>query len=78
MEYKVKDYTKKSVYSDLLEIASSNPDWGKLKNSTVFVTGAGGFIGFYLCASLLLRNDLYNDNIKVIALVRNEEKARKK
>ena len=48
MEYKVKDYTKKSVYSDLLEIASSNPDWGKLKNSTVFVTGAGGFIGFYL------------------------------
>ena len=62
----------------MLEIASSNPDWGKLKNSTVFVTGAGGFIGFYLCASLLLRNDLYNDNIKVIALVRNEEKARKK
>ncbi len=78
MEYKVKDYTKKSVYSDLLEIASSNPDWDKLKNSTIFVTGAGGFIGFYLCASLLLRNDLYNDNIKVIALVRNEEKARKK
>lgn len=78
MEYKVKDNTKQSVYSDLLEIASSNPGWEKLKNATVLVTGAGGFIGFYLCASLLLRNDLNNDNIKVIALVRNEEKAKKK
>lgn len=78
MEYKVKDYTKRSIYSDLLEIASSKPDWSRLKNSTVLVTGAGGFIGFYLCASLLLRNDLYNDNIKVLALVRNEERARAK
>lgn len=78
MEYSVKDYTKKQVYADLTEIAASSTSWDKLKNSTVLVTGAGGFIGFYLCASLLLRNDLYKDNIKVIALVRNEEKARSK
>ena len=78
MDYKVKDCVKKSVYADLLEIASSNADWEKLKNSTVLITGAAGFIGYYLVVSLLLRNDLHNDGITVLALVRNEEKAKEK
>lgn len=78
MDYKVEDCVKKSIYTDLLSIAKSVPDDGKLKNSTVLITGAGGFIGFYLCASLLLRNDLYSDGIKVIALVRNQKKAEQK
>ena len=73
---RVKECVKKSVYSDLLEIAGS--DLGMLENSTVLVTGAGGFIGFYLCASLLTHNDLNNSGIKVIALIRNEERARQK
>lgn len=78
MDYKLKDCLKKSVYNDLFEIASSNVDWAKLSNSTVLITGAGGFIGFYLVAALLLRNDLHDDNITVLALVRNKEKAKEK
>lgn len=78
MDYKVEECVKQSVYSDLYEIAVSGADFGKLKNAAVLITGAGGFIGYYLAASLLLRNDLYGDNITVLALVRNEQKARAK
>lgn len=78
MAYRVEDSVKKSIYVDLLAIAQSEPGWSSLRGSTVLVTGAGGFIGYYLCASLLLRNDLYDDNIRVIGLVRNEAKAREK
>ena len=78
MGFNVEECVKKSVYSDLYEIAECGADFEKLKNSTVLITGAGGFIGFYLAASLLLRNDLYHDNITVLALVRNESKARLK
>ncbi len=75
MDFNVKSCVKSGVYNDLYEIASSDVDFSKLKGSTVLVTGAYGFLGFYLTASLLLRNDLYSDNCKVIALVRNKEKA---
>ena len=78
MDYKVEECVKQSVYSDLYEIAVSGADFGRLKNAAVLITGAGGFIGYYLAASLLLRNDLYGDNITVLALVRNEQKARAK
>ena len=78
MEFKVQDCVKAGIYSDLLEIASSNVDFDKLKNASVLITGAGGFIGFYLTASLLLRNDLHGDGIRVTALVRNRERAEKK
>lgn len=78
MEYRVEDCVKKSVYTDLLAIAQTEPGRSRMRGSTVTVTGAAGFIGYYLCASLLLRNDLYGDGIRVIALVRNESKARDK
>ena len=77
MEYKVKDCVKQSVFSDLLEIADCD-SLKPLKNTSVLITGAGGFIGFYLAAALLLRNDLFDDCIKVTALVRNKERAEAK
>ena len=78
MAYNIENNVKKTVYSDICEVANSNVAWDKLKNKTVFITGAGGFIGYYFVLSLLARNDLYNDGIKVIALVRNEERAKQK
>lgn len=79
MDYKVKENVISSVYSDALEIAQAEfIDWNKLKNSSVLITGAKGFIGSYLVYALLLRNDLYSDNISVIALVRNRESAEAK
>ena len=78
MASKVKDCVSAGVYADLKEINSFDFPFEKLKNSTVLITGAGGFIGFHLTAALLLRNDEFGDNIRVEALVRNRERAQKK
>jgi len=48
-----------------------------LKNKTILVTGATGLIAKYFTYFLLELNKYYNTNIKVIALVRNLEKAKK-
>lgn len=79
MAYDIKSLVKKSVYSDLEEIATSPfIDWESFKGKTFLITGAGGFIGYYLTMSLILRNDLFGDDISVIALVRNKERAYEK
>lgn len=78
MDCKVKALIKNSVYQDILEIVSSDIDWKKFSGKTILITGAGGFIGYYLSLAFLLRNDLYSENIKVIALVRNKSKAQNK
>ena len=78
MDYKVIDHVKKSIYVNLEEIANAPIAWDKLKNKTLLLTGAGGFIGYYMTCGLLLRNDLYSDNCKITALVRDREKAEKR
>ena len=78
MDYKVIDNVKKSVYTNLLDIAEAPIAWEKLRNKTLLLTGAGGFIGYYMTCGILLRNDLYGDNIKVLALERFGDFAKKK
>lgn len=56
---------------DLTYIAHYNLPYEKLRDHTVLVTGATGLIG-----SLLVRSLLAIGDIKVIAFVRNEDKAR--
>ena len=61
-------------YADLA--ASDRIDWAKADGRTFLVTGATGLIGS-LCVRLLLeRNRSSSAGIKVVALVRNEAKAR--
>lgn len=52
-------------------------DWKKLENKTVLVTGGTGLIGYYFINALLFRNLTMQSNIKVIALVRDLDKANK-
>ena len=78
MDYKVIDHVKKSIYTNLEDIANAPISWDKLKGKTLLLTGAGGFIGYYMTCGLLLRNDLYGDNIKVLALERFGDFARAK
>ena len=78
MDCKVKACVSSAVYRDLKEIVLSDAGWEKLKNKTVLITGAGGFIGSYLVMSLMLRNDEFNDNIKITGLVRNRDKTETK
>lgn len=61
---------------DLEEIINSSLiDWKKLKDKTIFITGATGLIGSILVKAILLRNKLKNSNIKLVLLVRNQEEA---
>lgn len=55
---------------DINSIIKTELDWEKLKNKTVLVAGASGFIASYIVEVLLALN-----NIKVLALVRNLDKA---
>ncbi|MBO5430426.1 NAD-dependent epimerase/dehydratase family protein, partial [Methanocorpusculum sp.] len=48
-----------------------------LQSKTVLITGASGLIGSYLVYSLIGLNELKHTNMKVLALVRNREKAEK-
>lgn len=63
------------VYEDVKLVAESKVDWERLKGKKVLITGAAGFIGYYLAVAMLIRNDLYGDKITVYALVRNKKKA---
>lgn len=51
-------------------------DWNNLDNATVLVTGATGLIGTTLIRGLLERNQSFHGQLKVLALVRNVDRAK--
>ena len=55
-----------------------NIDWNKLKNKTIFLTGATGLIGSTLVKTLFHANKTKNLHIHIIALVRNKARAEEK
>lgn len=65
------------LQEDLELVAKSEVPFEQLSGSTVFVTGATGLIGSQLVKSLLCSNRLNGTKIKVVACVRNEQKAEK-
>lgn len=67
------------VNEDLQTIYSSNIDWHKFAGKTVLITGANGFLPAYMVRALLFANQQDPAlNIKVLALVRNIDKAKKR
>ncbi len=64
------------LQEDLDYIADSELPFEELYHSTVMVTGATGLVGSLVVKALLNMNRLKNAGIRVVALVRNEEKAR--
>jgi nucleoside-diphosphate-sugar epimerase len=65
------------IAADLSDIIQSNLPWEKLNGKTILVTGANGLLPSYLTKSILYRAIQYpNENISVIGLVRNIEKAK--
>jgi nucleoside-diphosphate-sugar epimerase len=64
----------KIVKEDVLRIILDNPSLRNLKDCTVAITGASGMIGKYIVNTLILLNEEYNANIKILALVRNKYK----
>lgn len=76
MDYKVSDVLNPYIYEDIKTISDYPLDWSRFDNKTVLITGAGGFIGYYLTCAFLIRNDVYNSNIKILALGRENMRKR--
>ncbi len=67
---------RKVCEEDYRNIAGDNNiPWSKLKNATVFVTGATGLIGKSIINALLFYEEQNRIGLKVVGLVRNKEKA---
>ena len=63
------------IESDLKYIIGANLPWELLKNKTILVSGATGFLPAYMAETFLYLNQIRKLNIKVLGLVRNIEKA---
>ena len=64
------------IDEDVERIIADDLPWDTFKGKTVLVTGASGMIPSYVVYTMLGLNDSLNMGIKVLALVRNEAKAR--
>ena len=74
----IKELVSELVYTDVESVTDRDLPWEELNKKTVLVTGANGFISYYMVLALLMRNDLMDSGIKVIGLVRSRENAEKK
>ena len=75
-EVSIKKSIPDCIGLDFESIITKNLPWSDLTNKTVLISGAGGFVAYYIIGALLLLNDMHNINVKIIGLVRNEKKAR--
>ena len=57
--------------------ASTAPDWEQFRGKSILVTGSTGLLGSQLVLTLLMANEQKSLGLKVYALVRSEEKAKK-
>ena len=67
-----------SIFKEDMEFVATceSVSWANLENATVLVTGATGLIGSTIVSSLIYADRKKNLNLKVIALVRDLEKAK--
>ena len=67
-------------YADALNVASCDLPWHLLSGRRVLVSGASGFLGGYLirCLLFLYRFSKVDEPVRVVAMVRDEMKARER
>lgn len=65
-----------TLEEDITLFASRFPLYGELKNKTLTITGATGLLGSCMVRCLLALNVKYQLHLRIVAVVRNLEKAR--
>lgn len=67
-----------NVYQEDMEYISGaeSIDWKRLAGKTIFITGGTGLIGSTVINGLLYANNKYKLNVRIIALVRNLDRAK--
>lgn len=78
MSRKIRELVSGLVYEDVLSVVNRKLPWEKLDHRTILITGANGFISYYLVLACLIRNDLYASGIRIVGLVRSQKNAEKK
>ncbi|HEY1810197.1 MAG TPA: NAD-dependent epimerase/dehydratase family protein [Acidobacteriaceae bacterium] len=63
------------VGEDVARIAATPLPWEKLFGKTVLITGANGFVPAYMLETLLYLNETAHAEVRILALVRNPERA---
>lgn len=67
----------KILDDDLNQIAILDFPFQELNNASFLITGATGYLGSLLIRTLLYCNSIYNMNLRILAQIRDEEKAKK-
>lgn len=78
MSRRIKELVSSLVYEDVASVLERELPWEELDHKRILITGANGFISYYMVLACLIRNDLYGSDIRICGLVRNLENARKK
>lgn len=58
---------------EVKKVANNEIRWEEVKGKTFVITGASGMIGSFFIDVLMYRNEMFHDEIKIIALYRNEK-----
>ncbi len=67
------------ILQDLHQIAGAPIDWSRFSGKTILVSGANGFLPAYIVETLLfLAEKGIIRNVKILALIRNHEKAKER
>lgn len=61
---------------DIDLIAKTDLKWENFRKRTVLITGANGYVPQFFVHTLLRRNDLFNQQTRILALCRNAERAK--
>lgn len=64
------------IAEDIAGIARERLPWERLRSATVLISGASGMAASYIVHTLQYLNDTQNMNIRLVALVRNPDRAR--
>ena len=64
------------IDNDVLDIINRDIPFDKLYGKTILISGANGYVPAYFVYTFLMLNDYKNANITVLALCRNEERAK--
>ena len=70
--------TSEKYLDDVRKIVSLPLPWEKFHEKTVLLTGASGLIGTFLVDVLMYLNSISERKVNIIAVGRNEEKARER
>lgn len=60
------------VQEDVQDVCSRPLPWLKLRNKSILVTGAGGFLASYIVKTLLKASNIYDLNLNVICVTRSD------